>query len=173
VCLNGFSHLRILSLNDFQFTGLDEVIEVCIFKNVIQTNKIMSNLGDSFLWNCKSAYLKGLYPFDFDNIEKQEYKSIIETGKSLIRERGLQGFLGFLMEGQYYIELWAAIIALEYGNIPKEEKLKYNINKTVLECCLSEVKKYIIHSKNTDFKENGRLWLQKILTRYNCNYVED
>ena len=127
----------------------------------------MSNLGDSFLWSCKSTYLKGLHPFD--NVDTQEYKSIIETGKSLINERGLQDFLGFLMEGQYYIQLWAAIIALEYGDIQKEEKLKYNSSKTVLECCLSEVEKYITHSKNTDFKKNGELWLEKILMRYKIN----
>jgi hypothetical protein len=125
----------------------------------------MSNLGDNFLWTCKSTYLKGLHPFDFDNRDKQEYKSIIETGKSLIKERGLQNFLGFLMEGQYYIQLWAALIALEYGDIPKEEKLSYNTSQTILECCIEEVEKYIIHSKNAEFKKNAALWLQRVLDK--------
>ncbi|MFL5765991.1 MAG: hypothetical protein ACJ77K_18750 [Bacteroidia bacterium] len=125
----------------------------------------MSNLGDNFLWTCKSTYLKGLSPFDFDNRDKQECKYIIETGKSLIKERGLQSFLGFLMEGQYYIQLWAALIALEYGDIPKEEKLSYNTSKTILECCIEEVEKYITHSKNAEFKKNAELWLQRIIDK--------
>lgn len=126
----------------------------------------MSVLGDNFLWTCKAAYLSGIHPFDYSTSDTEQYQAIVSIGKSMIEESGASDFVGFLMEGQYFVQLWAAYLTLEYGNPQKEEPFKYSKNKTIVSCCIAEVEKYCSVEKNLQIKKAEEDWVLKNKEKY-------
>jgi hypothetical protein len=59
----------------------------------------------SFLVCCKNGYLSGIHPFQSEIRENYLYKSLREYTLGF----NLTDIIGYLTEGQYYINLWAAI----------------------------------------------------------------
>ncbi|WP_148041363.1 hypothetical protein [Rufibacter immobilis] len=69
-----------------------------------------------FLITCRELYFKKIHPFDFEKTTSDDYQKALTLGKSIIEEKGLHSFLYFQMEGQYRVNLWTALIGLEYVN---------------------------------------------------------
>jgi hypothetical protein len=80
-----------------------------------------------FQWN---------FPGESTLKQNKGYLILKEIAQSYFTENQCEDFEGFLMEGQYLIQLWAAHLILEYGT--PTEKLKQR--------CFEEIEKY---SKNT------------------------
>ena len=120
-----------------------------------------------FLSECKNLYFLGIHPFDFNKSDSQEYKRLIELGKEIIQDSGLQNFAGFLVEYQYRVGIWASFIILEYGKPHRNEILEISGTKTILSACLEKIMQNEINELPTDIIENKKSWMTKIKTCYN------
>ena len=129
----------------------------------------MSKHGDDFLWICKSAYLNGIHPFDSGKNNIEQHKAIVHIGRSIIAESGISSFVGFLMEGQYRVQLWAAYLALEYGNPDKSERYIYSKNMTIVNSCIEQVEKYCFVEKNLQIKKAEEDWVLRNKKKYNLS----
>jgi hypothetical protein len=133
----------------------------------------MSKIGDSFLWTCKSVYFEDIHPFDFDKGESEGYKRVIDLGLKLIAEDGIQDFMGFMLEYQYRVKIWAAFIALEYGIPSATETFNLSSKKeTIVEHCLSVISQKEIKELNDSRSAYKKQWINKIKTHYKTNEQE-
>lgn len=124
--------------------------------------KLLTNKkGTDFLFGCKNLYLASIHPFDFDKRNLNEYKQIIELGKELLTQRGIQNFLGYLMESQYRVSVWASMIAIEYGKPEQDEILNLSGTKTIINSCLECIMQDEINSLSTEIIENKKKWKKK------------
>ena len=71
------------------------------------------------------------------------------------------------MEGQYYVNLWAALIGLEFGLPDGEEILQISGHKSVVEVCLDTVVNHYTHCKFAQQKTLSAKWIARMKTRYN------
>ena len=117
--------------------------------------------GTDFLFGCKNLYLTSIHPFDFDKRNVNEYKQIVELGKELLAQRGIQNFLRYLMESQYRVSVWASMIAIEYGNPKQDEILNLSGTKTIIDSCLECIMQNEIYSLSTEIIENKKKWINK------------
>jgi hypothetical protein len=95
----------------------------------------------SFLISCREAYLQGIRPADPNNYDRQEYKKIVDIARLYFDNNLQREFSGYMMEGQYYIDLWTAHLLFEYG--------QPNIN--LKNRCLEIIKQYASY----EVVENG------------------
>ena len=123
--------------------------------------------SDNFLLICRNLYFREVHPFDFDKAETELYQNITDFGKEYIKEYGLKAFLGFLMEGQYRVNFWAALIALEYGDPRTDEKSGTSYAETVIDQCIDTVERHVGFHTTDKQQRNGENWIKKIKTRYN------
>ena len=138
----------------------------------IEPIKLLTNeKGTDFLFGCKNLYLASIHPFDFDKRNLNEYKQIINLGKELLAQRGIQNFLGYLMEPQYRVSVWASMIAIEHGNPKIDEILNLSGNKTIIDSCLECIMQNEISSLSDEIIENKKKWIKKkrATTTYNSN----
>ncbi|MDN3594172.1 hypothetical protein [Zunongwangia endophytica] len=117
--------------------------------------------GTDFLFSCKNLYLASIHPFDFDKRNLNEYKQIVELGKELLAQRGIQNFLGYLMESQYRISVWASMIAIEYGKPKQDEILNLSGTETIINACLECIMKNEIEPLPAKIIDNKKNWVQK------------
>jgi hypothetical protein len=128
----------------------------------IEPIKLLTNEKETdFLFRCKNLYLASIHPFDFDKRNLNEYKQIVELGKELLAQRGIQNFLGYLMESQYRVSVWASMIAIEYGKPKQDEILKLNGTKTIINSCLECIMQDEINSLSAEIIENKKKWKNK------------
>ena len=120
--------------------------------------------GTDFLFGCKNLYLTSIHPFDFDKSNLIEYKQILELGKEILAEIGIQNFLGYLMESQYRVSVWVSMIALEYGKPNKDEILNLSGTKTIVDSCLECIMQDEIDPLSAEIVENKKNWVQKNVT---------
>ncbi|MAX71894.1 MAG: hypothetical protein CMC76_12490 [Flavobacteriaceae bacterium] len=120
-----------------------------------------------FMFGCKNLYFSGIHPFDFDKSNSNEYKGIIELGKEIISEIGLQNFAEFIMESQYRVGIWSSFITLEFGKPDRNEILKINGTETIASACLEKIEQNEINELPRDIIENKNNWINKIKTCYN------
>ena len=106
-------------------------------------------------------YLTSIHPFDFDKRNLNEYKQIIELGKELLAQRGIQNFLGYLVESQYRVSVWASMITIEYGNPKQDGILNLNGTKTIIDCCLECITQNEINSLSAEIIKNKKKWINK------------
>lgn len=123
--------------------------------------------SDSFLLACKELYLNAIHPFDIDNSHSESYKRLVQLGKDQIKKNGLQEFLGFLMENQYRVNLWAAKVGLEHGNPAQDEILSISGKHTIVDCCIEVVGRHVGFQTTPEQEKNRKEWMKKIKTRYN------
>ena len=76
--------------------------------------------SDDFLWQCRANYFIGIRPGDQNAKNLDGYKVLVEIAKEYFRDERYDAFIGFFQEGQYFIQLWAAHLLLEYGK-PKPQ----------------------------------------------------
>ena len=117
--------------------------------------------GTDFLIGCKNLYLASIHPFDFDKRNLNEYKQIVKLGKELLAQRGIQNFLGYLMESQYRVSVWASMIAIEYGNPKHDEIWNLSGTKTIIDSCLECIMQNEINSLSAEIIENKKKWINK------------
>lgn len=128
----------------------------------IEPIKLLTNeKGTDFLIGCKNLYLASIHPFDFDKRNMDEYKQIIELGKELLAQRGIQKFLGYLMESQYRTSVWASMIAIEFGKPKQNEILNLSGTNTIINSCLECIMQDEINSLSTEIIENKKKWINK------------
>ncbi|OMP29684.1 hypothetical protein [Mangrovimonas sp. DI 80] len=120
-----------------------------------------------FLFGCKNLYILGIHPFDFNKSDSKEYKAIIELGKQIIHEIGLQKFASFVGEYQYRVGIWSSMIALDYGKPDLNEILEISETKTIISACLDKIEQNEINELPTGIIENKKNWIKKIKTCYN------
>src|SRR5688500_10835102 len=117
------------------------------------------NDGDDFLIQCKRNYFLNIRPGGVDARKTKEYSKLSRIAKSYF-ENGLEReFAGFLMESQYFINLWAAHLILEYGRPDNELK----------EICIQTI---VYYSDNPGHQESAveeKVWLEKYLKNHFCN----
>ena len=124
--------------------------------------KLLTNEKETdFLFGCKNLYLASIHPFDFDKRNLDEYQQIIKLGKEILDQRGIQDFLGYLMESQYRVSIWASMIVIEYGNPKADEILNISGTKTIIDSCLECIMQDEINPLSTDVNENKKMWKQK------------
>ena len=73
------------------------------------------------------------------------------------------------MEGQYRVQLWAAYLALEYGNPDKSERYIYSKNMTIVNSCIEQVEKYCFVEKNLQIKKAEEDWVLRNKKKYNLS----
>ena len=123
-----------------------------------------------FLFGCKNLYFLGIHPFDFSKSDSKEYKGIVELGKEIIKEIGIQSFAEFIMEYQYRVGVWSSFITLEFGKPDQNEILKISGTETIFSACLEKIKQNEINELPSDIVENKNNWITKIKTCYNIGY---
>ncbi|MBJ7881257.1 hypothetical protein JEM65_11445 [Gelidibacter salicanalis] len=134
---------------------------------VAHLRKTMNPKTTDFLFGCKNLYFLGIHPFDFSKSDSDEYKGIVELGKEIIQEIGLQSFVGFIVEYQYRVGIWSSLITLEFGKPDRNEILEISGTETILSACLEKIEQNEIDALLTDIIENKKSWIEKIKTCYN------
>ncbi|TRZ42200.1 hypothetical protein [Robertkochia solimangrovi] len=127
----------------------------------------MATKTTDFLFGCKNLYSLGIHPFDFSKSDSDEYKAIIELGKEIIRDIGLQSFPEFIIEYQYHVGIWSSFITLEFGKLDQNEILQISGTKSKLSACLEKIEQNEINELPSDIVENKNNWITKIKTCYN------
>ncbi|VVV00401.1 MULTISPECIES: hypothetical protein [Mesonia] len=130
----------------------------------------MATKMTDFLFGCKNLYSLGIHPFDFSKSDSDEYKAIIELGKEIIQDIGLQSFAEFIIEYQYRVGIWSSFITLEFGKPDQNEILQISGTKTILSACLEKIEQNEINELPSDIIENKNNWITKIKTCYNTGY---
>ena len=120
----------------------------------------MSKNSDNFLFGCKNLYFLSIHPFDFDKKNRKEYVELVDLGKLVLEEEGIQIFLGYLLEYQYRVSVWASMIALEYGKPNPNEMLQLNKNITIINACLDCIMKDEIESLSVKIIANKKNWAE-------------
>lgn len=126
----------------------------------------MCSKTTDFLFRCKNIYHLGIHPFDFSKSDSIEYKGIIELGKEIIEEIGLQSFAKFIVEYQYRVGIWCSFITLEFGKSERNEILKISGTDTIFSACLEKIAQNEFDELPTDIVENKKNWIKKIKTCY-------
>jgi hypothetical protein len=132
---------------------------------VMKTNKLKSmtieqvQKNASYLFYCKEFYFTGIKPTDFISNKNNGYKILIEIAQLYFEKNLLEEFATYLMEGQYFIQLWTAHLILEYGN--PDEKLK--------ELCLNEIKNYSDNPLAPEVAIQEEKWLKEYYEKVNGN----
>ena len=127
----------------------------------------MNSKTTDFLFGCKNLYFLEVHPFDFSISDSKEYKGIVELGKEIIQEIGLQSFAQFILEYQYRVGIWSSFITLEYGKPDRNEILTISGTETIFSACLEKIEQNEINELTTDIIENKNNWIRKIKTCYN------
>ena len=107
-----------------------------------------SQQADRFLIKCKENYFKGIRPANLTSKHLPDYKFLVNIAKDYFDNNKEVTFSEFFKEGQYFIELWAAHLILEYGNPDFQMKKR----------CLEIIEKYststmdeIVAKEESDF----------------------
>ena len=127
----------------------------------------MNTKTTDFLFACKNLYFSEIHPFDFNKSDSDEYGGIVELGKEIIQEIGLQNFAGFITENQYRVGIWSSFITLEYGKPDRNEILEISGTETIFKACLEKIEQNEINELPTEIIENKKNWIGKIKTCYN------
>jgi len=121
------------------------------------------NLPDSFIIICRNAYLAGLHPFD-TNIESTDFYKKLTFSAS---QHKLRNFIGNLMEGHYYINLWTAFFILDKFNPNIDEKLiGMNDDKSIVQDCIETTDSYAVDFQKQSQRENYHNWISGVKSRY-------
>ncbi|MEC3908912.1 hypothetical protein VOI54_17955 [Tamlana sp. 2201CG12-4] len=120
-----------------------------------------------YLFGCKNLYFSRIHPFDFEKSELKEYKQLVELGKEIIQEIGLQSFCGSIVEHQYRVAIWSSMISLEFGEPNRDEILEICGTETILSACLEKIEENEINELTPEIIENKKSWVEKIKKQYN------
>jgi hypothetical protein len=120
---------------------------------ILQTLGLFKNKqvqSDSFLIQCRQNTFDNIYPADESVKSTDGYKTLKDISENYFKNNKQDEFANYLMEGQYFVQLWAAHMLLEYGS-----PSKYLTTK-----CLDEIKKYSNSTLNSEVAAQETLWLK-------------
>lgn len=113
--------------------------------------------SDSFLILCKEIYLDGVTPPpNKSNSNNEKYIMLIAIAKEYFKNEEYDEFAGFFMEGQYFIQLWAAHLILEYGSPTEDLKIR----------SISVIKKYSNNPLAPEVAKEERQWINENAEKY-------
>ncbi|OWP61540.1 hypothetical protein CDA63_18935 [Hymenobacter amundsenii] len=72
----------------------------------------MQSLTDSFLMQCRENFFRGITPSGSG--AETAKKALVALFRGLTAASQMETFVGFLQEGHYYINLWAAHLLVEH-----------------------------------------------------------
>jgi hypothetical protein len=118
----------------------------------------------TYMLNCKNGYLVGIQPFGNHIQTNDLYDKLCFLADQL----RINEFTGFLLEGQYFINLWTSIIILEKFK-PKLTDMLIGLNDkiSIVDDCLDTVERYSVGFKQEKQFENYQKWILEIKSRYN------
>ncbi|HVU55805.1 MAG TPA: hypothetical protein VHD83_12165 [Puia sp.] len=114
------------------------------------------NIGDEFLITCKRNYFDKVTPSNAESKQKEGYKKLVSIANEYFKGNKYGEFAGFLQEGQYFIQLWAAHLVLEYG-IPDRELMLSALNL---------IKNYSDNPLAQEVALEERKWLEANMHKY-------
>jgi hypothetical protein len=121
------------------------------------------DLADSYLITCKNAYLSGVYPFNLNFTNTNHYRRLRDIASQI----DLKDFIGYLMEYQYYINLWTSYFILEDFKPNIDQKLiGMNDKLSIVDDCIETVERYRSGFEKAEQIDNCRIWLDKIKSHY-------
>ena len=69
-----------------------------------------------FLLLCKDSFMQGMSPLSSYKSNTKEYLALVEIAKKYFIHNKYEEFSYFFQEGQFFIQLWAAHLILDFGN---------------------------------------------------------
>lgn len=109
----------------------------------------MKENPDAFIIQCKSNYFLGIRPAHQNSKNTNGYKTLVQIAKYYFNADRYDDFLGNFIEGQYFINLWAAHLMLEYGQPNESQKEK----------CLDIIKRYADNPLAQEAAIEEKMWL--------------
>lgn len=103
----------------------------------------------SFIIQCKTNYFLGIRPVHQHSKDTDGYKALIQIAKNYFDADRYDDFAGNFMEGQYFIDLWAAHLMLEYGQANESHK----------ETCLEIIRRYTDNPLAPEAASEEKSWL--------------
>src|SRR5687768_13111059 len=82
----------------------------------------MKEINDSFIIQCRTNYFLGIRPAHLQSKNTDGYKALVEIAKRYFDADRYDDFAENFIEGQYFINLWAAHLMLEYGKLNESQK---------------------------------------------------
>jgi hypothetical protein len=70
----------------------------------------------SFITQCKVNFFNKITPANKTLWDTEGYKSIVAISKSYFKAGKKDEFMKYFQDGQYFIQLWAAHLLIEFGN---------------------------------------------------------
>ncbi|MBS1601536.1 MAG: hypothetical protein JST42_02625 [Bacteroidetes bacterium] len=114
------------------------------------------NIGDDFLIVCKQNYFDKVTPGNKDSKLKPGYKKLVGIAEEYFKHGSYEKFAGFFQEGQYFIELWAAHLMLEYGTP----------SRALMNAAMDIVRKYSDNPLAPEVAHEERHWLDAYSGKY-------
>jgi hypothetical protein len=109
----------------------------------------MKENTDPFIIQCRTNYFLGIRPAHQRSKNTVGYKTLIQVAKSYFDTDRYDDFSANFMEGQYFINLWAAHLLLEYGKPNESQK----------EQCLDIIKGYTDNPLAPEAAMEEKIWL--------------
>ena len=103
-----------------------------------------------YLYYCKVNYYDGIRPLDYNKKNENGYKILVEIAKTYFNEGKTDSFAEYMMEGQYFIQLWTAHLILDFCKP----------NQRTKDICLSEIRKYSNSTLDPAVAEQEKEWLK-------------
>jgi hypothetical protein len=123
-----------------------------------QTLQVLKSLftsektDDRFIMQCRQNTFEGIYPGDQTIKSTKGFSILKEIAQSYFKENKYEEFAGFLMEGHYFIQLWAAHLILEFGSASEELQQK----------AFEQIKAYTENPLAPHVAEQEKYWLENI-----------
>jgi hypothetical protein len=78
----------------------------------------MKEAHPSFIVICRDNYIKKITPSNKDSFTYEGYRKLVDIAKAYFDAKELESFVEYFQDGQYFINLWAAHLLIEFGNPP-------------------------------------------------------
>lgn len=109
----------------------------------------MHYVTDSFLMQCRENYFRGVTPSGPS--AKPEKQALVDCFHGITAANGMAAFSGFLQEGQYYIDLWAAHLLVEH----------YHPEEPIWRLCMETIETYANSTINPKVAQEELEWLRR------------
>lgn len=107
------------------------------------------SIGDDFLLTCKKNYFSKVRPSNIESKSKEGYKKLVNIANEYFKYDKYEIFAGFFQEGQYFIQLWAAHLLIEYGK-PSQD---------IIKSAIGIIKDYADNSSSPEVSKEEQQWL--------------
>lgn len=106
-------------------------------------------MNDCFLLQCRENYFRGITPCGPG--AETEKQALLACFHDFTAANGTAAFSGFLQEGQYYIDLWAAHLLLEHHHSDSPNR----------QLCMQTIEVYANSTINPRVAQEELKWLMR------------